>query len=106
ILTIFSLLIVPQIALAAWWNPFTWKVFQREETSPQVQVEIKTHEEKINELQRQLDDLKSEQSVATTTPVVKQEVKKEEPVIDNSVIIQAQIKAQVEAELKAKADQE
>jgi hypothetical protein len=39
--------IIPSIAFASWWNPFTWKIFQKEQVS-QVQVE-KTLEEKIVE---------------------------------------------------------
>lgn len=105
IVVIASFLIVPQMALAAWWNPFTWKMFQKKEPILQVQVETETSEEKINELQKQLDDLKNQQP-ATATPVMKQETKKEVPITNNSAVIQAQIKAQVEAELKSKLDQE
>lgn len=105
IVVITSFLIVPQMALAAWWNPFTWKIFQKKEPILQVQVETETSEEKINELQKQLDDLKNQQS-ATITPVIRQETKKEVPMTDNSAVIQAQIKAQAEVELKAKLAQE
>ncbi|PIR68203.1 hypothetical protein COU49_02560 [Candidatus Nomurabacteria bacterium CG10_big_fil_rev_8_21_14_0_10_35_16] len=80
---------VPSIALASWWNPFSWKIFHKKEVAPQVQVEIqKTPEEKITELQKQLDDLKKQKSssVSTpTTPVEKKEVKKLIPVVANSV---------------------
>lgn len=31
-----TVLIVPSIALASWWNPFTWKIFQK---SSRVQIE-------------------------------------------------------------------
>lgn len=30
--------IAPSVALASWWNPFTWKVFKKREPAPQVQV--------------------------------------------------------------------
>lgn len=54
--------IIPSVALASWWNPFSWKIFQKKDVVPNPQVEIqKTPEEKINELQKQLDELKNQQ---------------------------------------------
>lgn len=86
--------IIPSVASASWWNPFSWKVFQKKATAPQVQVETqKTPEQKISELQKQLDDLKKEQpdsKSATITPKANKETKKDAPVVDNSVIIKAQ----------------
>lgn len=70
------LFIIPSVALASWWNPFSWFngwTFHKTEVAPPVQVETqKTPEEKINELQAQLDELKKEKSDSTTTktPVV------------------------------------
>ena len=29
LLAVISLLIIPQVTFAAWWNPFTWKIFHR-----------------------------------------------------------------------------
>lgn len=77
--------IVPSVAFASWWNPFSWKVFSflHKKEVPRVQVEVqKTPEEKINDLQKQLDDLKNQQPVSApaTTPAVK-EVKKTAPVV-------------------------
>lgn len=91
-------LVIPMTVSALWWNPFTWKVFQRREIVPQVQMEtLKTPEEKINELQKQLDDLKKQQATSTPTvippaptPVVKKEVKK-----TNSVTIPAVSNTQI-----------
>jgi len=82
--------IVPSVASASWWNPFSWKIFQKKEVAPQVQVETqKTSEEKISELQKQLDDLKKEQPDSKPS-TFKKEVKKDTPVVDNSAIIKAQ----------------
>lgn len=39
-------LIVPQIALAAWWNPFSWSIFHRSETKTQV---LENRAKKLNE---------------------------------------------------------
>lgn len=68
----------PSVALASWWNPFSW--FKKKEVIPQVQVEKqRTSEEKISELQKQLDDLKKSQlpsAPTTTTQVTNKEVKK------------------------------
>lgn len=72
------ILIVPSVALASWWNPFTWKIFQKKEVIPSAQIEVqKTSEEKIGELQKQIDDLKVRQPSPTTpkTPVVKNPAK-------------------------------
>lgn len=63
-------LITPSITYSAWWNPFTWKIFQKKETVSQVQVvntetivststeKEKSPDQKIIELQKQIDDLK------------------------------------------------
>ena len=56
--------ITPSIALASWWNPFSWKVFsffkKKQELKQEQVIEEKTSEEKIEELQKQLDELKGE----------------------------------------------
>lgn len=71
LIIILSLFIIPSIAMASWWNPFSWKIFQKKATAPQVQVEIqKTPEEKINDLQKQLDDLKKQQPVSNSTTII------------------------------------
>lgn len=59
--------IAPSVALASWWNPFSWKIFQKKE--PIQQVQVKT--------QKQLDELKNQQPVSTTSktfPTEKQAV--------------------------------
>lgn len=66
--------IIPSVASASWWNPFSWKIFHKKEPAPQVQVETqKTSEEKIKDLEKELNDLKNEKSDSTSikkTPVV------------------------------------
>ncbi len=104
--------ILPSIALASWWNPFSWFggwSFNKTEVAPPVQVEKqKTPEEQIAELQKQLDDLKNSKdaSVAIPMPVTKKETVKNALVIDNSEIIKKQVQAQLEAAIKAKAEQD
>jgi hypothetical protein len=104
--------IVPSVALASWWNPFSWFNnwnFHKTETVSQTQIEKqKTSEEQIAELQKQLEDLKNSKDVSTTTsmPVTKKETVKNAPVVDNSEIIKKQVQAQLDAALKAKAEQD
>jgi len=79
--------IAPFTALASWWNPLSWFndwSFNKKEINSQIQVDTqKTSEEKINELQKQLDELKNKQ-VVPSYPESIPEVKKEIPVVDNS----------------------
>ncbi len=50
--------LIPSIALASWWNPFSWKVFKRKVAAPQAQVaEIKTPAEDKAEINVVSDDL-------------------------------------------------
>ena len=108
---VIAIVLVPQITFASWWNPLSWNIFSflhKKEAVTQVQkIEEKTPEEKINELQKQVNDLKNNQQTIKieAKPVVK-EIKKIVPVVDNSAIIKAEIKAKIDAELKLKAEQE
>lgn len=104
-------LIVPSVALASWWNPLSWNIFSflhKKEPIPQTQIEIqKTPEEKINELQKQLDELKNQKESSTpdTIPTVK-EITKNISNVDNSEIIKKQVQAQLDIAIKAKAEQD
>lgn len=90
--------IIPSIAMASWWNPFSWKVFHKKEIVPQVQAintesinnttteQINNSTEEIKKLQKQIDDLKKQQPVSASTvtaPTVKKEVKKIIPIVGN-----------------------
>lgn len=66
--------IIPSVAFASWWNPFSWFggwTFHKTEVAPPIQVinteKEKTPEEKISELQKQLDDLKNKKSNSDST---------------------------------------
>lgn len=77
ILVLFLLIfIAPSVALASWWNPISWFnnwSFNKKEVAPKVQVDIqKTPEEKIEELQKQLDELKNKET--NITPPVAQNI--------------------------------
>ena len=71
ILIIVSFLVLPSVTFASWWNPFSWGIFHKTQTSivtPTTNTEpIKTSEEKINELQKQLNDLKKQQPASPST---------------------------------------
>src|SRR3989344_7398262 len=64
-LVLVGLLIVPQVTFAAWWNPFTWNVFNRAKT-PQVEVQKTTQPSEIEKLRTEVEELKKK----TNTPVV------------------------------------
>ena len=98
--------IAPSVAFASWWNPFSWKVFKKREATPQVQVvnteKEKTQEEKIAELQKQLDELKNDnkaiEPIKENSTNKKVEIKKTTTPVSNKISEQAK----AEAELKAK----
>jgi hypothetical protein len=107
------MVIIPSVAFASWWNPLSWKIFKKKEPAPQVQVinteKEKTPEEKIAELQKQLDELKNENK--SVEP--KKENNTEKKVEINKTTSAVSIKnteqtnklseqAKAEAELKAK----
>jgi hypothetical protein len=58
--------VIPSVAFASWWNPFTWKIFQKRETEQQLPVLDKKAEltndsnTEIKKLQAQIDDLKKQ----------------------------------------------
>lgn len=86
---ILAIILIPQVTFASWWNPLTWKIFKKRESAPQIQVlnteKEKTQEEKISELQKQLNELKNKekatvnatqkQTTSTTKKETTQEVK-------------------------------
>ena len=53
--------LIPQIALASWWNPFSWKIFYRTDTNTQIL------ENRVKELEKKLVNK------ATTTALVTKE---------------------------------
>lgn len=55
ILILLAVIMVPQVASAAWWNPFSWKIFHRTDTKTQIL------ENRVKELEKKLEN------VATST---------------------------------------
>lgn len=54
IISLLTILVAPSVALASWWNPFTWSIFHRADTKTQV-------------LENSIKKLGSNLKVATTT---------------------------------------
>lgn len=90
---VLSIFIIPSITFASWWNPLSWfDGWTSNKTEVALPLEIqKTSEEKINELQKQLDELKNEKpdSASTTTTSEKTEVKKTASKTTNSTTIKS-----------------
>lgn len=87
--------IVPSVALASWYNPFSWEIwnniFHKKEVTPQTQV--------INQpINTELVDN------STVTTSMTKEVKNDTPVVDNSNAQKKEAQAKIDAELKAKAE--
>ena len=106
-ISIFVLLVtilIPQVVSASWWNPLSWKIFNRENNKTQILENRMQGLE--NKLQTATTSTKQSNLEATTSAIKKLEQKKTTPVVDNSTAIQAEVQKQVQATLKAKTDQE
>lgn len=66
LLLIIGLLIVPQISFAAWWNPFTWKIFNKAK-APQTEMQKTNQPSEIEKLKNEIETLKSKTNTATPT---------------------------------------
>ena len=84
---LFVSIILPNLAFASWWNPFSWNIFSWFHKS------VKT-----NVVELSTSTITSVSSTTNSTVA--------KPVIDNSAVINAQVDAQVKATLKAKADED
>lgn len=87
--------IVPSIAFASWWNLGSWGIFSflhKKESSRQTPVvDNKNYEDKINELQKQIEELKSKNTTSSPASV------------GAPTSISDEVKAQVAKELKIQA---
>ncbi|MEK7538349.1 MAG: hypothetical protein AAB552_00765 [Patescibacteria group bacterium] len=63
---VFVALVAPQIALASWWNPFTWKIFTKPTEVP------------IEEPKKQIIEVEDQKAIITATSTVKVEQPKRE----------------------------
>lgn len=89
--------IVPSVALASWYNPFSWEIwnniFHKKEITPQTQV-----------INQPINTEPIDNSTITTS--MKKEVKNDTPVVDNSNTQKKEVQAKIDAELKAKAERD
>lgn len=77
ILVLFLLImIIPSIALASWWNPFSWKIFHKKEiVVPTLTIQpTSVNTEEIQQLKKEIEELKNQVSPtkeASITPTIK-----------------------------------
>jgi len=110
-----AIILIPQITFASWWNPFSWKMFNRKADTPTSISSVNENKElntakptdnsseEIEKLKKQIEDLQNKQ---INTPTKSIEVKKTTPLVDNSELIRKQVQEQLEAKLKADKEQE
>lgn len=67
LLVLVGLLIVPQVTFAAWWNPFTWNIFNRAK-APQVEVQKVNQPSEIEKLRNEVEELKKKTNTSLVTP--------------------------------------
>ena len=97
---LFITFIIPSIALASWWNPFSWFNNWGHSNQPD-KTEIL--EKKVQELEAKLaSTTDSKATAADTSKKVPTVVKS----IDNSTLIKVAVDAQVKATLEAKQNQD
>lgn len=61
-----SIIIIPQIALASWWNPFSWNIFKSLFSKPQIEIPIVEQKELSQE---------------EKTPIIQENINREENTI-------------------------
>jgi len=79
IIFITIILIIPNMVLAVWWNPFTWFKRSIQYTSPSTQPTIEELSKEIDVLQKQINERNSVQSQKTESTVI-QKTQKISPV--------------------------
>jgi hypothetical protein len=87
--------VVPSIAFASCWNPFSWN-WKALFTSPA--------KEEVH-IEKQTPEIKPVDKPTTIIPSIK-EIKKDVPIIDNSIAQKKEAQVKLEAELKLKAEQD
>lgn len=80
---VLAVVIVPQVAFASWWNPFSWGVFHGADTKTQIL------ETRVKELERKLE------SKASTTVYVKEK-------LDTETIIKKAVSSSTKSSIKEK----
>ncbi len=63
--------IIPSVALASWWNPFTWNIFKRK-VPPPVQTVVSTTTDKLEIKEASKEEIKQTPAVVEPKKEVKQ----------------------------------
>ena len=63
-------LVLPSLALASWWNPFSWGIFNKKTQTPVVDPTIQNgSSDEIQRLKQQIEDLKKQKSQPLTNSI-------------------------------------
>jgi hypothetical protein len=95
-----GLLLAPQVALASWWNPFSWGVFNKKESNTEI-FETRIKEPEIR-LSTSTDVVVSTSTTSSTSSLVVKQSKKELQKKDTS----KEVRLKAELIQKAKVEQE
>lgn len=98
LISLLVIFVIPSIALASWWNPFTWKIFNSGKK------EVVVHQTQVINTD-QVSNTKEKIIPIPKTPTII-ESKKVTPAINIQKDNKAEIQAKLEADLKAKAEQD
>lgn len=105
-LSLLVIFIIPSVAFASWWNPFSWKVFSflsKNNQNPKIEEMNKEvlpdTASEIEALEKRLGELKKQQMEVAVPG-------KATSAIEDKAALIAEIKSQVTSELKAKAKEE
>jgi len=93
--------IIPSIALASWWNPFTWSWFKK---NPQIEQVVPTVNNPV--IINTIDKSEQKTTSKITNPQKKIETVKINTTVSDSSAQKAEIQAKVDEALKAKAEQD
>jgi len=67
LLLMILVLLAPQTSLAAWWNPFTWKIFNKAK-APQAEVQKTVPASEVDKLRSEIEELKKKSNTPAVTP--------------------------------------
>lgn len=113
LISLLVIFVIPSIALASWWNPISWFnnwSFKKVPTTPQGQINTQQNSDnKINELQKQVEELKKQQPILNSKNIVTPEANNKEQVnnatTQSSNIVKKEEQPNVETIIKKEENQ-
>ena len=90
-------LVIPSIAFASWWNPFSWN-WKALFNSP-----VKNETQVISPVISPVVNTETTNNTKTISPTIK-DTPKSIPAVDNSATLKSEVQAKIDAGLKAKAE--